>query len=134
MTEEEFLALPVGEQNALTAPHCGYVLTADPYGGRWVGHGKSVAPDDFALVNGDGNAFFGMWDALPREGDHNGDYKWRLCESSFEGMVFYSVERETECEYCPDCGDMMWWAGGDAPTPNLAAALALLKARGVIEG
>lgn len=141
MTEADFLALPVEEQNALVAPLVGWKQVpcdhnkrqgnmdwerdGDRYsiGGEmsWCGY-THEAP---RLVNGSWAEFGNMWESLTRDDEG----LWRLVEDRFfDGAVHkvtYSVFWD---EHGPNVE-----LRGDAETPNPAVAIALLKSKGVIQ-
>ena len=124
MTEQDFLKLSEDEQNTIVAPLFGSILTSPcPFAdkcctakgckGTWEHPKLGDLCEPPHYVDGGGNAFFEMFDSLPRE--DNG--RWGF----HEGPLGVTVESNL-------CGSPDGFAG----TRNLAVALALLKAKGVI--
>ena len=132
MTEKEFLKLPKEEQNALVVKTVGWgrgelhrpsksVLLRP--GLRSYGHEQLAWPGKW--VNGDGNAFFVMWNALPI----NDVTDWRFTTAGDStGHESHSVSRHGG--FNSDKPVQCW--SGWRKTPNLAVAIALLKAKGII--
>jgi len=132
MTEQDFLKLSEDEQNALVVEAVGWgrgELRRPPKsvllrpGTRFYGHEQPTWPGKW--VNGDGNAFMEMWKALPI----NDVTDWRLTTAGDStGHESHSIGRHGG--FNSDKPVRCW--SGWHKTPNLAVALALLKAKGVI--
>ena len=132
MTEAGFLALPVEEQNAAVAMELhtlGWTrgeLHRPPKsvllrpGLRSYGHEQQAWPGRW--VDGDGNAFFVMWNALP----YDDTTDWILTTGGDStGHEKHRVNRKGVGPADLTSG---WY-----DSPNVAAAVALLRSKGVID-
>jgi len=108
MTQSEFLALRTETQDMVIH--------------EALGKGGAVG----RYVNGGWDAFGEMWDALPI----NDVTDWKLTTAGDStGHESHSVVRHGG--FSPDTPPQHW--SGWRKSPNLAVALALLKAKGIIE-